>query len=37
MADRSFSGVLFTQEIPNEIIILCIEYGVAFRLEKTES
>ena len=28
------NGVLFTDEIPNEIILLCIDYGVALRLEK---
>ena len=32
-----FNGVLFTREIPKEIIILCIDYDVALRLEKAES
>ena len=31
-----FNGVLFIQEIPNEIILLCMDYDVALRLEKTE-
>ena len=30
----SFNGVLFTQEIPNEIILLCMDYGAAHKLEK---
>ena len=32
-----FKGVLFTQEIPNEINLLCLDCDVALRLEKTES
>ena len=32
-----FNGVLFTQEIPNEIILLCTDYDVALRQEKAES
>ena len=27
-------GVSFTYEIPNEIILLCIDYDIALRLEK---
>ena len=26
--------MLFTSETPNEIILLCMDYDVAFRLEK---
>ena len=29
------NGVLFTQEILNEIILLCMDYDIALRLEKT--
>ena len=32
-----FNGVVFTQEISNEIILLCMDYDVGLRLEKTES
>ena len=32
-----FNGVLFTQEIPNEIILLSMDCDVALRLEKTKS
>ena len=32
-----FNGVLFTQEISNEIMLLCVGYDVALRLEKTEN
>ena len=32
-----FNGVLFAQEVRNEIILLCMDYDVAIRLEKTES
>ena len=28
-----FNGLLFTQEIPDEIII-CMDYNIAFMLEK---
>ena len=33
----TFHDALFTKEIPNEIILLCMNYDVAFRLEKSES
>ena len=29
-----FNGVLFTQEIPNEIIPLCMDHDAVLRLEK---
>ena len=32
-----FNGVLFTQEIPKELILLCMDYDVALRLENVES
>ena len=32
-----FNGVLFTQEIPNELILLGMGYGVILRLEKKKS
>ena len=32
-----FNGICFIQEIPNEIMLLCMDYEVALRLEKTES
>ena len=28
---------LFAQEIPKDLILLCIDYDVAFRLENVES
>ena len=31
-----FNGVLFTQKISNEFILLCMDYSVALRLDKTE-
>ena len=31
------NGVLFIQEILNEMILLCMEHAVAFKLGKTES
>ena len=31
------NGVLFTKEIPNEIILLCMNYDVAFRTENNET
>ena len=31
-----FNVVSFKQEIPNEIILLCLDYGAALRLEKIE-
>ena len=32
-----FNSILFKQEIPNEIILLFMDYDIALRLEKTES
>ena len=32
-----FNGVLFAQEIPKELILLCTDYDVALRLENVES
>ena len=32
-----FNGVLFTQEIPEELILLCTDYNVMLRLENVES
>ena len=32
-----FDGVLFKQEIPKELILLCIDYVITLRLEKSES
>ena len=32
-----FNGVLFTQKISTEFILLCMDYSVALRLDKTES
>ena len=32
-----FNGVLFVQEIPMELILLCMDYDVALRLENVES
>ena len=32
-----FIGVLLAQEIPKELILLCMDYNVAFRLENIES
>ena len=32
-----FNCILFTQEIPVEIILLCMDYDVPLRLEKTGS
>ena len=34
---NGFNGVLFTQEIPKELILLSIDYGVACRLRNIES
>ena len=31
------NDVLFTKEISNEIMLLCMDYEVAFRLEKTKA
>ena len=31
------NGVLFTEETPNELILFCMDYDEAFRLEKAES
>ena len=32
-----FNGVLFTQEIPEELVLLCTDYNVMLRLENVES
>ena len=32
-----FNGVLFVPEIPKELILLCLYYDVALRLENAES
>ena len=32
-----FNGILFGQEIPKELIRLCVDYDVALRLENVES
>ena len=32
-----FNGVLFSQEISKELILLCMDYDVALRLENVES
>ena len=32
-----FNGVLFAQEIPKEIILLCMDHDVALRLKNVES
>ena len=29
-----FNGVLFAQEIPKELILLCMDYDIVFRLKK---
>ena len=31
------NGVLFAQEIAKELIVLCMDYDVALRLENVES
>ena len=37
-ASLSFlNAVLFTQQIPNKINLLCTDYDPDFRLEKTET
>ena len=32
-----FNAVLFAQEIPKELILLCMDYDVLLRLENVES
>ena len=32
-----FNGFLFTQEIRNEIILLCMDFDAAYRLKNPES
>ena len=32
-----FNGILFAKEIPKELILLCMNYDVALRLENVES
>ena len=32
-----FNGIVFAQEIPKKLILLCIDYDVALRLENFES
>ena len=32
-----FNNVLFKQEISNDIILLCVDYGIAPRLEKMKA
>ena len=36
-APTSFNGVLFVQEIPKELILVCIDSDVAFRLKNVEN
>ena len=31
-----FNDVLFTQQIPNDMILLCMDYDVTLRLGKNE-
>ena len=32
-----FNGALFAQEIPKKLILLCLNYEVALKLENVES